>query len=202
MPIGSFCWILAFTVMAAIAIRRRRLQQQQTLIEAALPTDRARLVELALDRFGIDAKALTQGQQAGIVLERLRQRSGRFRWMVSVSAGLLVISLVTALIAYALSSSGLYQIRVTVLDLDGQPTDETQLRSSVDGVPKKLPGGWELEIPKVKRPAGGQVTLWATKESLSAPPVEVELAPYNRAVGSTAGAPFIPAVGRSWASRP
>jgi len=132
------------------------------------------LLEAVLGRFAINTAKLPSSQQSKMALEMLRQRSERFRWGLIATTGLLVLSL-GALMAASSMRPKFYQIRITVLDLEGQPTDGTELRSSVDGVQKQLKGGWELEIPVAKRPASGQVALWATKGPLSSSRLEIEL---------------------------
>lgn len=174
--VGAWCSMASLLAMGIIEIRRRRgnLHRQKQLIEAAPAKDRARLLEATLGRFAIDTGKLTPAQQSKMALEMLRQRSERFRWGLIATAGLLVLSL-GALMAASSMRPKLYQIRVTILGLDGQPTDSAELSSSVDGVQKQLSGGWELEVPVAKRPASGRVALWATQGPLSSPRIEIEL---------------------------
>jgi hypothetical protein len=56
-----------------------------------------------------------------------------------------------------------YQIRVLVLSSTGQPVDDARVWSARGGEAKKVDGGWEFELPAVKRPADGQLPLFATQ---------------------------------------
>ncbi|HEX3531710.1 MAG TPA: toll/interleukin-1 receptor domain-containing protein [Thermoanaerobaculia bacterium] len=56
----------------------------------------------------------------------------------------------------------MYEVRVQVLDPQGQPVDGSKIRASAGNEPHLLPDGWwEIQIPAAKVPADGHVTLWA-----------------------------------------
>src|SRR5262245_52339580 len=80
-------------------------------------------------------------------------------WML-IGAGVVFF----ALERYAPERQGglqVYQVRVTVLSPTGQPVEGAKVWSARGGEPKEVPGGWEFEIPAVKRPADGKMTFFA-----------------------------------------
>ncbi len=57
----------------------------------------------------------------------------------------------------------LYAVRVQVFDPQGQPVEGARIRASAGNEPQQLPDGWwEVEIPAVKVPADGQISLWGS----------------------------------------
>lgn len=62
----------------------------------------------------------------------------------------------------------LYSVRVVPIDEDGRPIQDATVGASVGHEPQQVAGGWEIEIPRVKLPADGLVTLRAEQESTSA----------------------------------
>ena len=80
--------------------------------------------------------------------------------------GLIVVALVPILGSLQLQREGLqqkgiYHLRVTVLDPQGMPTNDAQVWSSTDSIPKKVDGGWEFSIPAGSKPAEGRLTVYA-----------------------------------------
>ena len=63
------------------------------------------------------------------------------------------------------SADGVYRVQVTVLGLDGLPTEGVSLSSSPRGQIQEGGGGWEIIIPSTLTPEGGRLTVWATKRS-------------------------------------
>jgi hypothetical protein len=55
-----------------------------------------------------------------------------------------------------------YRLRVTILDIQHQPTEDAILHCSAGGEPKKVLGGWEFDIPKTTVPADGKLSVFAS----------------------------------------
>jgi len=60
---------------------------------------------------------------------------------------------------------GIYRVRAIVLDLQGTPTDEARVWSTLGGELAKVSGGWKAEIPAASKPVDGKLTIFAAKES-------------------------------------
>jgi hypothetical protein len=57
---------------------------------------------------------------------------------------------------------GLYAVRVQVFDPQGHPVEGAKVRTSAGNEPQLLSDGWwEIEIPAVKVPKDGRISLWA-----------------------------------------
>src|SRR5262249_16244336 len=56
----------------------------------------------------------------------------------------------------------IYRIRITVLDPQGVPVENAKVWSSAGGEPKKVPGGWEFDLPSESKPLDGNLTLYAS----------------------------------------
>ena|SRR5579872_859594 len=57
--------------------------------------------------------------------------------------------------------TSVYRLRVTVLDSTRGPVEDAKVWSSLGGEPKKVPGGWEFDIPAALRPVNEVVTVFA-----------------------------------------
>src|SRR5258708_370366 len=62
---------------------------------------------------------------------------------------------------YSLDSP-IYLIRIPVLDPQSGPVENAKVWSSVGGEPKKVPGGWEFDLPSASKPLDGNLTLYAS----------------------------------------
>lgn len=115
---------------------------------------------------------------------------GPRRWgWISWSTLLAVLGLVVAVLSWQCpqpppatgkdSTSGLpdiYALRVQVLDPDGNPITESQVRVSHANEPQSLPDGWwEVEIPAIKLPLDRKVTIRVDSEAWRGARREVEL---------------------------
>lgn len=56
----------------------------------------------------------------------------------------------------------IFRVRVTIIDPAGTPVEDAKVWSTFGGEPKKVSGGWELDIPKASRPAAGTLTVYAS----------------------------------------
>lgn len=62
-------------------------------------------------------------------------------------------------------SKSIYRLRATVVDPQGMPVEDAKLWSSIGGEAKKVAGGWQFDIPVASKPAGGELTIYASKET-------------------------------------
>lgn len=62
----------------------------------------------------------------------------------------------------------LYALRVVPVSEVGLPVEDATIRTSVGNEAQQVAGGWEIEIPRAKVPADGQVTVWAEDTSTAA----------------------------------
>jgi hypothetical protein len=86
--------LLAFVVAIAAWMYRTRLVQRGSLIRSATETDRARLVESALEFFHINTEGLSRDQKYQLALQQIRARERRFfvaAAMISLAGILLAI---------------------------------------------------------------------------------------------------------------
>jgi hypothetical protein len=97
---------------------------------------------------------------AGALRFALRARKPRIAWALAV--GIILLGFAPLAASTFLQSRGVYRVRVVVLGADRSPTNEAHVTSSDGGEPKKVDGGWELDIPPQTRPADGTVKLFAT----------------------------------------
>jgi hypothetical protein len=73
-----------------------------------------------------------------------------------------VVPFFASLYAQRNLDSAVYRIRVTVLDRQNVPVEKATVWSSAGGEPKKVPGGWEFNLPSASKPVDGKVTLYAS----------------------------------------
>ncbi len=74
----------------------------------------------------------------------------------------IVGSLVVSVDARRSLNSSIYRVRITVLDRENVPVENATVWSSVGGEPKKVPGGWEFDLPSASKPLDGNLTLYAS----------------------------------------
>lgn len=56
---------------------------------------------------------------------------------------------------------GIYRVRVTVLSPSGVPAENVRVWSTLDAVPKKVDGGWELDVPSGANTAIGALEIYS-----------------------------------------
>jgi len=61
-----------------------------------------------------------------------------------------------------------YSLRVVPVGEDGSPVEDATVRASVGNEAQRVPGGWEVEIPRTKVQADGWITVWAKQDSTAA----------------------------------
>ncbi|HSS52604.1 MAG TPA: hypothetical protein VLX28_26985, partial [Thermoanaerobaculia bacterium] len=104
-------------------------------------------------------------------LSRTRTRSIWWNWGI----GLSLLGLALTLAAW-LWPPALYSVRVQVLDPQGQPVSGSTIRTSAGNEPHHLPDEWwEIQIPRAKIPANGQISLWAAHDAWEGNHVELHL---------------------------
>jgi hypothetical protein len=81
---------------------------------------------------------------------------------LAVIAAALIVTLVTYL--YFNRGYGVYRVRVTVMNEQGVPVEDADVKSSAGGERKKVIGGWQFDIPAAAKPRDGKVTFSAEKE--------------------------------------
>jgi serine/threonine protein kinase len=91
-----------------------------------------------------------------------------------ILAGIAIV-LVGAIAASLMSSSvkshlesdtkSIYRLRATVVDPQGMPVEDAKIWSSIGGEAKKVAGGWQFDIPVASKPAGGDLTVYASRET-------------------------------------
>jgi hypothetical protein len=80
----------------------------------------------------------------------------------SISAtALIFLGLAPLVLAKYVKSQDTYHVKLVVVRPDQSLADIAQVKSD-NGEPQMVPGGWELDIPRGKRPADGKVTFSAT----------------------------------------
>lgn len=109
--------------------------------------------------------------ETGTQPKESKERSQGWPWFRgSWGLGLLAVTLVVVLSVFSwlrpqqpapTPSPDLYSLRLQVLDATGRPVEGSKVKTSAGNEPHLLPDGWwQIEIPAVKVPANGQVTLW------------------------------------------
>jgi hypothetical protein len=56
-----------------------------------------------------------------------------------------------------------YEMRILVLSPDGRPSEDATIRASHGGAPRRVPGGWQIDIPRVQQQA--LVKVFASKDA-------------------------------------
>ena len=104
-------------------------------------------------------------------------KSKRTAWSVKsyVILAAILIVLVGVIAAGIISSSvksplesdskSIYRLRATVVDPQGMPVEDAKIWSSIGGEAKKVAGGWQFDIPVASKPAGGDLTVYASRET-------------------------------------
>jgi len=101
------------------------------------------------------------------ILSLKKTRVPKAAWIVIVSLVLVPVLTSAAIELFRIQRSGssLHRVRVTVLDPSKMPVDDAKVWSSLGGETKRVPGGWEIDVPKESKPSDGKLTIYASVES-------------------------------------
>src|SRR5260370_33754432 len=102
------------------------------------------------------------------VWSKAKGRDPRFPRLTVVS--FIVLALIGASFSLANRYIGgqqtaVYRIRALLVTPEGIPVDDAKLWSTVGGESKRVPGGYEIDVPKASIPADRKVTLLAEHEA-------------------------------------
>ena len=111
----------------------------------------------------------------GLALGVFYMLSRQFKWKFSLIPKIwrgpivvLFLLLLSGVTFYALTlgapASDMAVVRITVLGPDKMPVEDSEIWSSIDGVIKKVGGGWELEIAQSKLSNGHRITIYAEQK--------------------------------------
>src|SRR5215213_3865707 len=84
--------------------------------------------------------------------------AGVFALVAAVIAGLF-----TCFGGRQVNNESSYEMRVLVLDPDGRPIEDANVRASHGGAPRRVPGGWQIDIPRMHQSA--LVRVFASKDA-------------------------------------
>ena len=134
-------------VVAWVAYRQNRILRTGLVELDQVPeVDRAPLIEMSLDRFGVAAAGLTRKDRFAILEQMVERRAERFRLVVWAGLAAAVLFAVLAAYSWTLPPS-VYRLRVTVVGPDGRPVSLASLSTSVGGEVLAAREGWEIVLP-------------------------------------------------------
>jgi hypothetical protein len=85
-------------------------------------------------------------------------------WLTRIVLLLLAALIVGSSILLIEKRLRIYRVHITVVDPQGIPTEEAEIRSSFIYKVTKLAAGWQIEIPIASAPKDGKFTVQASKE--------------------------------------
>ena len=98
--VSSGLTLTAFLAAVAAWVYKSKSEEKERLLRTAPQSQRAKLVEQALESFHVDASGLTKEQQYNLAVQQIQVRAQRFRWTAIVVVILVVIAATVA--AYAI----------------------------------------------------------------------------------------------------
>ena len=110
------------------------------------------------------------GTKSGKPVSRPSRRPLKLGWSWGIVLSLLGVLLTVAAWLWPRSPDTppppsrppMYAVRVRVLGPKGQPVAGSKIRVSTGDAPQSTPDdGWQIDIPAIKVPTGGEITLWA-----------------------------------------
>jgi hypothetical protein len=78
-----------------------------------------------------------------------------------LASGLIAIAIIAILGQIVLAYRDVYRITVTVVNPDGQPANDAEIKAST-GEKRKTDSGWELVVSPQTKPSDGKVTIYAS----------------------------------------
>src|SRR5437764_8366434 len=90
-----------------------------------------------------------------VVMKRTRKPPAIAWFALFAILTIAIMPFVASLYAERSPDSAIYRIRITVLDPHNVPVENAKVWSSVGGEPKKVPGGWEFDLPSASKPLDG-----------------------------------------------
>jgi hypothetical protein len=116
----------------------------------------------------LEAYTLRLWLSAATKVKRAKPQRKWWNWGIAISLLGLIVTLAAWLRPLPPTSPpqpgkpGIYAVRVQVLDPQDHPIEGATVRTSAGNEPHRLPDGWwEIQIPSVKVPKDGRISLWA-----------------------------------------
>ena len=97
--VSSGLTLTAFLAAVAAWVYKNKSEEKERLLRAAPQSQRAKLVEQALESFHVDTSGLTKQQQYDLAVQQIQARSQRFRWTAIVVVLLVLIAATVAVYA-------------------------------------------------------------------------------------------------------
>ena len=99
--VSSGLTLTAFLAAVAAWVYKNKSEEKERLLQTAPQSQRAKLVEQALESFHVDTSSLTKQQQYDLAVQQIQARAQRFRWTAIVVVLLVLIAATIA--AYAIN---------------------------------------------------------------------------------------------------
>ena len=100
----------------------------------------------------------------GIALKK-KDRKTVLTLGIVLGVGIILLGALPLLAETYLKTHGGYEVRVTVLGVDGSPVEDAEVVCAPGGEQKRVPSGWECDVAPWNRPADGAFTAYATVKS-------------------------------------
>jgi len=78
---------------------------------------------------------------------------------------ILIIGLAPIFLDSFFKNAKVYRLRITVLGINGTPIEDSKVWSTIGGEPKKVPGGWEIDVMPQMISTEKKVTLFASVDN-------------------------------------
>ena len=97
--VSSGLTLAAFLAAVVAWVYKHQSEEKERLLRAAPQSQRAKLVEQALESFHVDTSSLTKAQQYNLAVQQIQARAQRFRWTAIVVVILVLIAATVAVYA-------------------------------------------------------------------------------------------------------
>jgi len=92
-------------------------------------------------------------------------------------AGALALVVALGFVLFRPGKPDLYEVRVQTLDPEGRPVGGATVRTSTGNEPHFLQDGWwEVQVPRVKVPRDGKISIWAEHKAWEGSQTDITLA--------------------------